>query len=111
MEYGLGGSSRDINLLALVKDGESYIFLFDDYNSDEALRTLARYASDRDLSFTWQDATLLSRRIRQCIQGALKSKHSGKQTGAVVQSKAQNLMDAYSAIYTTAEENFFAKSA
>jgi hypothetical protein len=57
--------SQDINVLALVKGGERYIFLFDDNNRSEALRTLGRYASNPDLSFTWYDAAVLSQKIRQ----------------------------------------------
>ena len=59
---------QDINVLALVKGAERYIFLFDDNNRSEALRTLGRYASNPDLSFTWYDAAVLSQKIRQTAQ-------------------------------------------
>ena len=57
--------SQDINVLALVKGSERYIFLFDDDNRSEALRTLGRYASNPELSFSWYDAAVLSQKIRQ----------------------------------------------
>jgi hypothetical protein len=57
--------SNDINVLALVKGGERYIFLFNDENRSETLRTLGRYASNPELSFTWYDAAVLSQKIRQ----------------------------------------------
>jgi len=57
--------SKEINVLALVKGEERYIFLFDDENRAETLRTLGRYASDPELSFTWYDAAVLSQKIRQ----------------------------------------------
>ena len=57
--------SQEINVLALVKGEERYIFLFDDNNRAETLRTLGRYASDPEMSFTWYDAAVLSQRIRQ----------------------------------------------
>ena len=57
--------SQDINVLALVKGEERYIFLFTDENRGEALRTLGRYASDPELTFTWYDAAVLSQKIRQ----------------------------------------------
>ncbi len=60
--------SQDINVLALVKGEERYIFLFDDDNRSEALRTLGRYASNPDLSFTWYDAAVLSQKIRQNVE-------------------------------------------
>lgn len=57
--------TKDINVLALVKGQERYIFLFDDAHRAETLRTLGRYASNPDLSFTWYDAAVLSQKIRQ----------------------------------------------
>ena len=57
--------SDDINVLALVKGEERYVFLYDDSSRAEALRTLGRYASNAELSFTWYDAAVLSQRIRQ----------------------------------------------
>ena len=57
--------TQDINVLALVKGAERYIFLFDDANRAETLRTLGRYASNPDLSFTWYDAAVLSQKVRQ----------------------------------------------
>lgn len=57
--------SDDINVLALVKGKERYIFLYDDENRSKALRTLGRYASNSDLSFSWYDAAVLSQKIRR----------------------------------------------
>jgi hypothetical protein len=57
--------TQDINVLALVKGEERYIFLFDDGNRSEALRTLGRFASNPELSFSWYDAAVLSQKIRQ----------------------------------------------
>ena len=57
--------SQDINVLALVKGAERYVFLYDDSNRAETLRMLGRYASNPQLSFTWYDAAVLSQKIRQ----------------------------------------------
>jgi hypothetical protein len=57
--------SQDINVLALVKGAERYVFLYDDDSRPETLRVLGRYASNPDLSFTWYDAAVLSQKIRQ----------------------------------------------
>jgi hypothetical protein len=62
--------AQDINVLALVKGAERYIFLFDDEHRSEALRTLGRFASNPDLSFTWYDAAVLSQKIRQTAERA-----------------------------------------
>ena len=57
----------DINVLALVKGSERYIFLFDDSRRAETLRTLGRYASNPDLNFSWYDAAVLSQKVRQTV--------------------------------------------
>lgn len=57
--------SEDINVLALVKGRERYIFLYDDRHRTQLLRTLGRFASSPDLSFTWYDAAVLSQKVRR----------------------------------------------
>ena len=57
--------TEDINVLALVKGTERYVFLYDDVSRAETLRVLGRYASNPELSFTWYDAAVLSQKIRQ----------------------------------------------
>jgi hypothetical protein len=66
--------SQDINVLALVKGSERYIFLYDDASRAEALRVLGRYASNPELSFTWYDAAVLSQKIRQESQKHVPSR-------------------------------------
>ena len=51
--------------MSLVKGNERYVFLYDDANRAETLRTLGRFASNPELSFTWYDAAVLSQKIRQ----------------------------------------------
>ena len=67
--------SQDINVLALVKGAERYVFLYDDASRAEALRVLGRFASNPELSFTWYDAAVLSQKIRQESQ---KHHHMGR---------------------------------
>ncbi|MBN1908976.1 MAG: hypothetical protein JW818_04490 [Pirellulales bacterium] len=57
--------TEDINVLALIKGKERYVFLYDDGSRAETLRVLGRYASNPELSFTWYDAAVLSQKIRQ----------------------------------------------
>ncbi len=38
---------RAMNVLALVKDGERYVFLYDEESPDTLLQTLGRYAADK----------------------------------------------------------------
>jgi hypothetical protein len=62
---GFATVSQDINVLALVKGQERYVFLYNDQNRAETLRVLGRFASNPELSFTWYDAAVLSQKIRQ----------------------------------------------
>jgi hypothetical protein len=59
--------AKELNVLALVKGEEQYIFMFDDSNRTETLRMLGRYAANPELSFSWFDAAMLSERIRQAF--------------------------------------------
>jgi hypothetical protein len=56
--------NQDINVLAMIKGEERYIFLYNDANRTEVLRTLGRFAADPQLSFNWHDAGMLSRKVR-----------------------------------------------
>ncbi len=56
---------RSMNVLALVKESERYVFLYDDESSDALLQSLGKYASDKELSFTWYDAAVLSQKVRK----------------------------------------------
>lgn len=57
--------TQEINVLALVKGEERYVFLYNDESRAETLRTLGRFASNPELSFTWYDAAVLSQKVRQ----------------------------------------------
>ena len=72
------GVTQDINVLALVKGEERYIFLFDDDRKTEGLRTLGRFASNPELSFSWYDAAVLSQRIRQTAAAAENGSRRGR---------------------------------
>jgi hypothetical protein len=56
---------RGINVLALVRGEERYVFLYDDSSAEQLLRTLGQYAADPELSFSWYDAAVMSQRIAQ----------------------------------------------
>ncbi len=62
--------TRELNVLALVKDSERYIFLYDEESSDSLLQTMGQYAADKDLSFTWYDAAVLSQKVRRLKEEA-----------------------------------------
>ena len=55
---------REVNVLALVKSGERFVFLYDSESVDTLLEQLGQHAADPELSFTWYDAAVLSQRVR-----------------------------------------------
>jgi hypothetical protein len=57
----------EINVVALVRGEEQYIFMFDEANRTETLRMLGRYAADPDLAFSWYDAAILSQKVREML--------------------------------------------
>ena len=63
--HDLTDDQSTVSVLALVKGNERYVFLYDDASRDEVLRTLGRFASNPDLSFTWYDAATLSQKVRE----------------------------------------------
>ena len=56
---------ESVNVVALVKDGERFVFLFDSESAAELLQTFGQYASDPEMNFTWYDAAVLSQRVRR----------------------------------------------
>jgi hypothetical protein len=65
---------RSMNVLALVKDSERYVFLYDDESPDTVLQQLGRFAADPELSFTWYDAAILSQKVRRQRRAAQREK-------------------------------------
>ncbi|MGH7199432.1 MAG: hypothetical protein ACREJB_02435 [Planctomycetaceae bacterium] len=59
---------REMNVLALIKERERYVFLYDDDSPAVLLQELGRSAADPELSFTWYDAAVLSQKVRQLRQ-------------------------------------------
>ena len=48
-----------------MHDDEVYVFKFDWPSRGEVLRTLGRFASNPELSLTWDDATYIASRLRE----------------------------------------------
>ena len=57
--------NEETNMVALVKGNERYIFLYTHEHTADVLRAIGRFASNKDLSFSWYDAAVLSQRIRR----------------------------------------------
>jgi hypothetical protein len=59
--------SEQLNVIALVRGEEHYVFVFDPKRRTELLRLLGRYAADPTMSFNWYDAAVLSQKIRDLM--------------------------------------------
>jgi hypothetical protein len=55
----------ELNVLALVKGQERYIFVYDDDSRAELIEALRNQAASPRLSLTWFDALVLTRKARE----------------------------------------------
>jgi len=58
-------ADNDLHVTAVVKGNERYVFLWEDAEREELFRTLGRFASNPELSFSWYDAAVVSQRVRK----------------------------------------------
>jgi uncharacterized membrane protein YccC len=56
---------QDVHVAALLRGKERYVFFWIDSERGAMTRTLARFASDPELSFTWYDAAKIAAKMRQ----------------------------------------------
>jgi hypothetical protein len=56
---------RELNVLALIKGEERYIYVYDDGSRQFLIDSLRDQAADPHLSFTWFDAAVLSDNARE----------------------------------------------
>jgi hypothetical protein len=56
---------REFNILALIKGGERYIFVYDDNSRQPLIDTFRDQAADPRLSLTWFDAAILTEKARE----------------------------------------------
>lgn len=64
--------AMNLNIQCLQKGKEIYVFLYPDEQRSECIRTLGRFASNPDLSFSWYDAAKVSQAIKREAKGALR---------------------------------------
>lgn len=58
---------RQLNVLALIKGEETYVFVFADECQQELIDSVRQWAADPNLSLSWFDAAVLTERARQQI--------------------------------------------
>jgi hypothetical protein len=56
---------REVNVLALVKGAERYVFVYDDASRDALIDVLRDHAADPSLNFSWFDAAVLTEKARE----------------------------------------------
>ena len=57
--------TRGLNVICLVKGVERYVWLWIDTDQGAVLNSLGRFAANPKLSFTFYDAAVLSKKIRE----------------------------------------------
>jgi hypothetical protein len=60
---------RELNVLALVKGNERYVYVYDDDSRQPLLEAFEEQAADPGLSLNWFDAAVLAQKVR--VQGDL----------------------------------------
>ena len=80
----------NVNVLALIKGKERYVFLYDDYSHAETVRQIERYACNPKLSFTWKDATVLSLKVRSV---AMKTFESAEEIPPLMKSNLEKTLE------------------
>jgi hypothetical protein len=67
--------NREINVLALIKGQERYVFVYDDDSRDALLDAFRDTAADPQLSFNWFDAAVMSEKAREQASPTLRLPH------------------------------------
>lgn len=57
--------SRELNVLALFKGEERFIFVYDDESRDSLIDALRHKAADPAVALNWFDAAVLTERVRR----------------------------------------------
>ncbi len=56
--------TRELNVLALFKGNERFIFVYDDESTEELIGHLRHKAADPKVALNWFDAAVLTERVR-----------------------------------------------
>ena len=58
---------REVNVLALIKGNERFIYVYDDASQQPLIETFRDQAADPRLSFSWFDAAVLTEKAREAF--------------------------------------------
>jgi hypothetical protein len=56
---------RELNVLALIKGEERYVYIYDDASRPLLIDTFRDQAADPEVSFSWFDAAILTDKARE----------------------------------------------
>ncbi|VTT98553.1 Uncharacterized protein OS=Planctomyces limnophilus (strain ATCC 43296 / DSM 3776 / IFAM 1008 / 290) GN=Plim_2345 PE=4 SV=1 [Gemmataceae bacterium] len=56
--------TRELNVLALIKGEERYVFVYDDESRDALINDIRDKAADPAVKINWFDAAVLTERVR-----------------------------------------------
>jgi len=70
---GRPGTMHDLNVLALFKGKDRYIFVYDDAGKNAIVDAVRNCASDPATAFNWFDAAVLTERAERQAQQAVAS--------------------------------------
>jgi hypothetical protein len=64
--------SSEVNVLALVKGQERYVYVYDESSEKELINALRNHAADPGLSLSWFDATVLTTKAREQLRATAR---------------------------------------
>jgi hypothetical protein len=64
---------RELNVLALIKGEERYVYIYDDHSRAQLLDAFRDHAADPHLNLTWFDAAVLREKARAQARHAVRS--------------------------------------
>jgi hypothetical protein len=64
---------RELNVLALIKGDERYVYVYDDDSRPQLLNTFRDQAADPRLNLTWFDAAVLGDKAREQARHTARS--------------------------------------
>jgi hypothetical protein len=57
--------NEDLNVLALIKGEEHYVYVYDDASESSAIKVFRSQAANPELSLNWLDAAVLTQKAKE----------------------------------------------
>jgi hypothetical protein len=59
---------RELNILALVKEEQRFVYVYDDDSAEYLLATLEEHAENPGMSLNWYDVSVLSQKVAEQLE-------------------------------------------